>query len=198
MSSDLQIRRLNSRISSVNSILEGRINDINIEHDGFTLPEEIARATAADAENMAAILVEETRAKSVEFLTNSNLEAAKLSISNEITRANTAETTLDVRITNGGQLLSTNISQETSRAMTAENSIQSTQGTHASDIASLRDEMDQLLMDSIVYAFQVTSNLNTNQLMQGGSIQGRSEFRGVPNFQKLSQNVKQRDRKSVV
>ena len=233
MSNDLQIRRLNSRIISVNSLLVARINDIIIEHDGFTLPEEIARATAAEteiqtnlnfelmrakgieAENRAAIRAEEARAMSVEFLTNSNLEAANLSISNEITRATAADTTIDLRITAeiaaevtrasveeaataldilteesralaaeavmradivglkqedlniraGGEQLSTNISQETARAMTAENSIQTTQGTHATSISSLRDEMDQSILDRITYAFQVTSSFNANQTM---------------------------------
>ena len=41
---------------------------------------------------------------------------------------------------------------------------------HAAEIAALRDENNQYLLDKIVYAFQVTSILNANQLMQSGVI----------------------------
>ena len=41
---------------------------------------------------------------------------------------------------------------------------------HAAEIASLRDENNQYLLDKIVFAFQVTCNLNANQLMQSGVI----------------------------
>ena len=39
---------------------------------------------------------------------------------------------------------------------------------HAAEISALRDENNQYLLDKIVYAFQVTSNLNANQLIQSG------------------------------
>ena len=99
MSSDLQIRRLNSRITSVNSILEGRINDINIEHDGFTLPEEIARATLAESNIQTNLNSEITRAMGVEAANQADIQTANLNITNEITRATAEEAALWQRIT---------------------------------------------------------------------------------------------------
>ena len=77
MSSDLQIRRINGRISALTTNLEGsiesnvanlttQIDDINIEHDGFTLPAEIARATAAGGVNATDITNEIARATAAE------------------------------------------------------------------------------------------------------------------------------------
>ena len=134
MSNDLQFRRLNSRITSVNNILDGRINDIIFEHDGFTLPEEITRATAAEAA-LGQRITDEIAA---EVTRASGEEAANaLDILTEESRALAAEAVMradivgltqeDLDIRAAGEKLSTNISQETARAMTAENSLQTTQ-----------------------------------------------------------------------
>ena len=41
-------------------------------------------------------------------------------------------------------------------------------GTNIVNIASLRDDLNQVILDRVVYAFQATSNLNANQLMADG------------------------------
>jgi len=63
------------------------------------LTTEETRAKAAEAVNRAAIITEETRAKLVEAATNLQVESANSSLAGEITRAVSADSVLDQRIT---------------------------------------------------------------------------------------------------
>ena len=86
----------------------------------------------------------------------SNLQTA---LSSEITRASNAESSVMSSVISNINA----IDSETIRSVAVDDA-------HAVEIATLRDEVDQLLLDQTVYAFQVSSTLNTNQMMTTGVI----------------------------